>query len=221
MRINKYIASATGLSRRAADSAIAQGRVLVNGQKPDTGYIVQEADIVTLDNQRTTPAVKTLTIMLNKPPGYVCSRDGQGSKTVYDLLPTSLHSLKPIGRLDKESSGLLLLTNDGQLAFALTHPSHQKVKVYQIRLDHSLQPLHQQMISDHGIQLDDGPSRLILERLHENNNTEWVVSMHEGRNRQIRRTFAAVGYTVTKLHRTQFGTYHLGSLPQGSYTEIN
>jgi 23S rRNA pseudouridine2605 synthase len=221
MRINKYVASGTGMSRRAADTAIADGRVSVNGQRPESGYIVSATDTVTLDSRTITPVVKTLTIMLNKPVGYVCSRDGQGSRTVYDLLPDTLHHLKPVGRLDKDSSGLLLMTNDGQLAHELTHPSHQKEKVYEITLGRPLQPLHHQMISDYGIQLEDGPSQLGLVRIHEGDDRQWYVHMREGRNRQIRRTFAAAGYTVTHLHRTQFGPYSLHSLRQGSYAEIN
>jgi 23S rRNA pseudouridine2605 synthase len=221
MRINKYVASGTGMSRRAADTAIADGRVSVNGQRPESGYIVAPTDTVTLDGRTITPAVKTLTIMLNKPAGYVCSRDGQGSRTVYDLLPATLHHLKPVGRLDKYSSGLLLMTNDGQLAHELTHPSHQKEKIYEITLGRPLQPLHHQMINDYGIQLEDGPSQLGLARIHEGDDRQWYVRMHEGRNRQIRRTFAAAGYTVISLHRTQFGPYSLHRLRPGSYTEIS
>ena len=218
MRINKYVASATGMSRRAADDAIYRNRVLVNGSKPEAGYNVQDTDTVALDGRTITPDVKIQTILLNKPVGYVCSRDGQGSKTVYDLLPAELHHLKPVGRLDKNSSGLLLMTNDGQLAFELTHPSRHKEKIYEIGLLKPLQPLHRQMISDFGVTLEDGPSKLQLERLEEGNDLKWIVRMHEGRNRQIRRTFDALGYTVNQLHRTRFGQYQLpASLPSGSY----
>ncbi|HSX16168.1 MAG TPA: pseudouridine synthase [Candidatus Saccharimonadales bacterium] len=209
MRLNKFIASGTDLSRRAADDAIAQGRVQVNGQKPTPGQDITETDSVTLDNQRITPSVKPLTLMLNKPPGIVVSRDGQGAKTIYDLLPPEYHRLNPIGRLDKYSSGLLLLTNDGQLAQELTHPSRQKVKIYEILLDKPLQPLHRQMISDHGITLEDGVSKLQLDRQKEGDDIAWVVTMHEGRNRQIRRTFESLGYRVTHLHRTHIGPYAL------------
>ena len=219
MRINKFIAQAPGLSRRAADTAIGEGRVLVNGQKPSAGQDVSTNDAVLMDGKRITAPNQAQTIILNKPVGYVVSRDGQGSQTIYDLLPPELHQLKPVGRLDKDSSGLLLLTNDGQLAQELTHPRYQKTKIYEIRLDKPLQPLHRQMISDHGIQLDDGASKLMLDRLEDDNDNRWVVTMSEGRNRQIRRTFAALGYTVTELHRTHFGTYHLKQLKPGEYQE--
>lgn len=217
MRINKYIAQATGLSRRVADKAIEQGNVLVNGLPPTTGQDITSQDVVTLSGKTLTPPAQTQTIMLNKPTGYVVSRDGQGSKTIYELLPQELHQLKPIGRLDKDSSGLLLLTNDGQLAQELTHPKYQKTKIYEVKLSQPLAPLHRQMISDHGIQLTDGPSKLILERIQDGNDKEWRVTMHEGRNRQIRRTFAALGYNITKLHRTHFGNYSLAELKTGDF----
>ncbi|HSX42472.1 MAG TPA: pseudouridine synthase [Candidatus Saccharimonadales bacterium] len=216
MRINRYVASSSELSRRAADAAIAAGRVLVNGQTPVAGQEITEADKVTLDGRVIMPA-PAATLMLNKPRGYVVSRNGQGSSTIYDLVPPEYHHLNAVGRLDKDSSGLLLLTSDGALAQELTHPSHQKTKVYEVTLDKPLQPLHRQMISDHGIMLDDGRSQLLLERLRDGDDTAWQVHMHEGRNRQIRRTFAAVGYMVQTLHRTQFGPYSLGELPHGTY----
>jgi 23S rRNA pseudouridine2605 synthase len=220
MRLNKYIAQSTGLSRRAADEAIAQNRVTVNGVLPSPGQQVGDTDTVTLDSAAITPAVNTITIMLNKPVGYVVSREGQGSRTVYDLLPADLQSLKPVGRLDKDSSGLLLLTSDGQLAHQLTHPRFMKTKVYEVTLDKPLQPLHRQMITDHGITLDDGVSKLVLERLHDGDDAHWLVTMHEGRNRQIRRTFDSLGYSVTRLHRTRFGEYNLDILKNGEYKNL-
>jgi 23S rRNA pseudouridine2605 synthase len=219
-RINKFVALASGLSRRAADSAIAEGRVRVNDAHPSAGQDIQPDDTVTLDGRILEPPQGHQTVIFNKPAGYVVSRTGQGSKTIYDALPAALRQLKPVGRLDKDSSGLLLLTNDGVLAHELTHPSHHKEKVYEILLDRPLLPLHRQMIADHGIQLDDGASKLQLERLHDNDDHAWRVRMHEGRNRQIRRTFAALGYTVTKLHRTHFGPYNLDGLRPGEYRTI-
>lgn len=216
MRINKYIAANSGLSRRAADTAVANGRVYINGTRAELGSTVHDGDTVTLDGQALEAVTQMQTIMLHKPVGYVCSRAGQGSQTVYELLPAALHHLKPVGRLDKDSSGLLLLTNDGDLAQELTHPRNQKTKRYEVTLDVALQPLHQQMIHDYGVQLDDGPSKLSLTRL-DDTRLHWQISMQEGRNRQIRRTFAALGYTVTALHRTQFGNYTLGNLPVGKY----
>jgi len=207
------------MSRRAADSVIAVGRVLVNGKAPQTGQDIGESDIVTLDGERLRSNA-TQTIMFNKPAGYVTSRDGQGARTIYELLPAAVHHLKPVGRLDKNSSGLLLLTNDGNLAQTLTHPSHQKVKIYEVQLDKPLQPLHRQMIAEIGVTLEDGPSKFMLERVREGDDRDWRVTMHEGRNRQIRRTFEALDYGVKRLHRTHFGGYQLTNLKPGDYKKV-
>jgi 23S rRNA pseudouridine2605 synthase len=220
MRINKYIAAVTGLSRRGADTAIEQGRVLVNGAKAQAGQEVNEADEVRLDHKKLGKPAGTQTIMLNKPAGYVVSRDGQGNKTIYDLLPPELHHLKPVGRLDKDSSGLLLLTNDGQLAQELTHPKYQKTKIYEVELDKPLTPEDRAKI-ELGIRVEDYISRLRLAKIENSKrkteNCSWQVAMSEGRNRQIRRTFATIGYQVVTLHRTAFGTYTLPNVPTGSY----
>lgn len=215
MRINKYIAGATGISRRMADKAVTSGRVEINGHSATTGSDVSETDVVKLDGRVVTQPVTLTTVMFNKPVGYVVSREGQGSKTIYEILPAEYRLLKPIGRLDKNSSGLLLLTNDGNLANELTHPRYAKTKIYQVTLGKPLAPLHQQMINDHGINLEDGNSQLQLERLIDDDDTKWRVTMREGRNRQIRRTFESLNYYVAGLHRTNFGEYQLGELAPG------
>jgi 23S rRNA pseudouridine2605 synthase len=216
MRINKFVARATGLSRRAADQAVAAGRVAVNGQTAGTGADVSGSDRITLDGKTLTAPAETTTIMLNKPAGYVCSRRGQGSKTVYDLLPKELHHLKPVGRLDKDSSGLLLLTDDGDLANQLTHPRYSKEKVYQIELDQELKP-QDRTRAEQGVKLDDGDSKL---QITDQKGKSFTVTMSEGRNRQIRRTFQALGYQVGKLHRTQFGPYRLDELALQGYERV-
>ncbi|HSX29181.1 MAG TPA: pseudouridine synthase [Candidatus Saccharimonadales bacterium] len=207
MRVNRYVALATGLSRRAADTVIAEGRVYVNGVMPTPGQDVGQNDTVTFNGQTIQAPSETQTILLNKPVGYVVSRDGQGSKTVYDLLPPELHHVKPVGRLDKDSSGLLLMTTDGQLAQKLTHPSYQKEKIYEITLDKPLSPQDIAAVQN-GVMLEDGISKLHI--THQANKS-YTVRMHEGRNRQIRRTFATIGYNVAKLHRTHFGDYTLAA----------
>lgn len=215
-RVNKFISHATGLSRREADAAVTAGRVTINGAKAAMGAQVSPSDVVKLDNKPLASQQHYTYVLFHKPVGYVCSRRKQGSSpTIYDLLPKNYRPLKTVGRLDRDSSGLLLLTDDGDFAHRMTHPSFKKQKTYEVSLDHALQPLHRQMVSDHGIQLEDGVSQLTLERLVEGDDTRWRVLMHEGRNRQIRRTFAALGYTVTRLHRTQFGPYILGKLLAG------
>jgi 23S rRNA pseudouridine2605 synthase len=218
MRINKYIAAATGLSRRAADAAISQKQVTINDQPASLGSNVNPGDIVRLKGRTLVAAQITQSILLNKPVGYVCSRDGQGSRTIYDLLPPELHKLKSVGRLDKDSSGLLLMTNDGQLAHHLAHPGSQKEKIYLATLNKALQPSDQVAI-ERGVQLIDGLSSLGLERKG-GDGKQWQVTMHQGRNRQIRRTFDARGYTVTKLQRIQFGEYSLDDLKTGEYRHV-
>ena len=228
MRINLYIAKATGLSRRMADRAITERHVKVNGQLAALGSQVRAGDRVTYNDHLLELQSVTQTIMLNKPVGYVCSRDGQGSQTIYDLLPEELHQLKPVGRLDKDSSGLLLLTNDGLLANQLTHPSFNKEKVYEVWLNKPLLDADKLKI-EKGIRLDDGMSKLSLQQIEHskqkieipnNPNSYFLVSMTEGRNRQIRRTFAALGYKVLNLNRLKFGQYSLGSLQLGKYITL-
>ncbi len=218
-RLNKFVALALGVSRRQADELIEQGKITVNDQPAKLGQRITTTDIIRHGNKPLTAQTHQL-ILLHKPVGYLCSRASQGgAPTIYELLPKSLHHLKPVGRLDKDSSGLILLTNDGDFAHQMTHPSFYKIKRYLVTLDQPLQPLHRQMINDFGVQLPDGPSCLTLERQHEGDEHRWIVQMSEGRNRQIRRTFAALGYTVTKLHRTDFGNYTLGSIKRGEFTE--
>ncbi len=221
MRLNKFIALSLGVSRRKADELIEQGKILVNGDRAVLGRQIDQSDTVLYSSRELHIQPKKL-ILLHKPVGYLCSRASQGgAPTIYELLPASLHHLKPVGRLDKDSSGLILLTNDGDFAHQMTHPSFYKIKRYLVTLDQPLQPLHRQMINDFGVQLPDGPSRLTLERQHEGDERRWIVQMSEGRNRQIRRTFAALGYTVTKLHRTDFGNYSIGEIKREEFQESN
>ena len=220
-RLNKFVALSLGVSRRKADELIEKGKIIVDGQPARLGQQISKVNHVSYNGNSLKIQDKKL-IALNKPIGYLCSRASQGGvPTIYELLPTSLHHLKPVGRLDKDSSGLILLTNDGDFAHQMTHPSFYKIKRYLVTLDQPLQPLHRQMINDFGVQLPDGPSRLTLERQHDGDDHRWIVQMSEGRNRQIRRTFAALGYTVTKLHRTDFGSYSLGGMKRGEWQEIN
>lgn len=205
MRINQFIAQATGLSRRAADQAVKAGRVRINGQPAQLGEQLSTEAAVTLDGKPLTMPLPTTTIILNKPAGYVVSRKGQGSSTIYELLPAKYHHVKPVGRLDKDSSGLLLLTNDGALANQLTHPRYGKTKIYEIKLDKPLAPTDVAQLQ-RGVKLSDGVSKLQIKPA---GRETYTVTMREGRNRQIRRSLAALGYSVTALHRTDFGEYHL------------
>jgi 23S rRNA pseudouridine2605 synthase len=223
LRLNKYLALQLGVSRREADNLIDQQKVTINGKLATLGARFNQDDKIIVDGKEIKGNTKYEYIALNKPTGYVCSRKQQDNNpTIYDLLPESLHYLKPVGRLDRDTSGLILLSNDGDFAYQMTHPSFYKTKIYNIRLDRPLEPLHQQMISDYGVKLEDGPSKLQLERQNdEKDRKNWIVTMHEGRNRQIRRTFGSLGYTVIKLHRTNFGNYSLDDIRPGKYKILN
>lgn len=222
MRLNKYLATATGKSRREADALIESGRVTIDEQVATIGDRVPDEAIVCLDRQELSLPQQPTLVMLNKPVGYVSSRRAQAkdARTLYELLPAELHKLKTVGRLDQNSSGLILLTDNGDFAFRMTHPKFVKVKIYEIKLDRALEPLHQQMISDFGITLEDGMSRLQLEK-RDNQRLAWRVTMSEGRNRQIRRTFRALGYVVVELHRTHFGNFELGDLESGQWKKLD
>lgn len=159
---------------------------------------------------------------MDKPPGVLCSRRSQGGvPTIYSLLPEKYARLKPAGRLDKDSSGLLLLTDDGDYAHQLTHPSFGKIKRYEVSLNLPLSSEDQRHISRQGIKLPDGTSRLELSRLLPDNDRVWRVSMSQGRNRQIRRTFAALGLLVTRLHRVALGPYSLDQLNGQPFKEVS
>ena len=222
MRLNKFLAERLGISRREADNLIENKRVQVDGRSAEVGMQVAENQDVIVDGRKIDYTHNYTYLMLNKPREYVSSRKRQGdTPTLYELLPEKWQSLKTVGRLDKDSSGLILLTDDGDFAFQMTHPKFFKIKTYVVELDHELAPLHQQMISDIGITLPDGLSKLILTKLPEIDGNisgrRFQVEMSEGRNRQIRRTFAALGYEVIDLHRIEFGKYLLGELKSGEY----
>lgn len=279
IRLNKFLAHHTGTSRREADEMIEQGRVQVANLPARLGQSIDPStEVVTLDGTIVERKSEFTYLLLNKPIGYVCSRRQQGDHpTIYALLPEKYHALKPVGRLDHDSSGLILLTDDGDFAHRMTHPRFRKTKLYEVELDKPLQPLHQQMISDFGVMLEDGKSQFLVTRReaaertegesqeargksqdnpqpatpHHSDNAQHehqralggeaqqvdslhlptegqaplyereplLVTLTEGRNRQIRRTFAALGYTVTRLHRTRFGSYNL-ALNHGEFTEV-
>lgn len=220
-RLNKYLALHMGVSRREADELIERGAVTINGTPAQLGARATPQDEIIVNGKRVEPVADHLYLLLNKPVGYVCSRRAQGeSPTIYELLPQEYHHLKTVGRLDKNSSGLLLLSNDGDFTYRMTHPKFYKTKVYEVQLERALAPLHQQMISDFGVQLEDGPSKFTIQRIDDAINT-YQITMHEGRNRQIRRTFGALGYAVTALHRTDFGDYTLGDIQPGKYEITN
>jgi len=210
MRLNRYIATYSDLSRRKADALIEQGVVVVNRKPAHVGMDVDDKDTVVVEGKKLLPVKRaTTTIILNKPAGFVCSKDGQGSPTVYDLLQNRMQHLNTAGRLDKDSSGLVVMTNDGLLHQQLTHPSYNKKKVYEVMLDDKLSEPSLQEVRE-GI--DIGDERLSKMEISPIGDTTYRVTLTEGRNRQIRRTFEALKSKVLKLHRTELGPYELDNL---------
>jgi segregation and condensation protein B len=219
MRINQALVQlGFATSRRKADDLLIAGRVKCNGQKVEHLATIVDIhqDTITVDDQAAEPIIQA-TIIMNKPVGYVCSHQPQGNdKSVFELLPPQYQQLKLAGRLDKDSEGLLLLSSDGNLINQLSHPRHNKQKTYYLVLD---EPIVASAINKllHGVALEDGISK--FDKV-EGRGRELTVVIHEGRNRQIRRTLQALGYKVTKLQRVSLGDYKLGQLKPGDWQKI-
>lgn len=223
MRINKFMAECGVASRRACDEMILEGRVKVNGKKIDTpGLEINEFnDAVTLDGRRITLVSKKYYIMLHKPKGYVTTvKDDKGRKTVMELIKIRSR-LYPVGRLDYDTEGLLLLTNDGQLAYALTHPSHEVPKTYIAKIKGKISDTEVRQLRK-GVEID-GKMTLpavvkIIEMDDEFSRVE--VTIKEGRNHQIKKMFEVVGKEVVFLKRTAIGPLKLGGLGRGEYKNL-
>ncbi len=217
MRLNKFIAQATGVSRREADEIISARKVTVNGKRAELGKPVADGDKVEVNGKVVRLPEDYTYLLFDKPVGVVTTRKSQDTaKTVYELLPKRYHNLKYVGRLDKESSGLLLLTNDGDYTHQMTHPSFEKAKSYELKLARSLTDEDFEQLSV-GVELDDGISKL---QVVAEGGKRYRVEMHEGRNRQIRRTFGALGYEALELRRTAFGPYSLDDLGGRKFLEV-
>lgn len=217
MRINQFVARASSLSRRSADIAVASGRVAINGRPAALGDSVAAGDTVELDGHPLTLTPTHTYLALNKPVGYVSSRRRQGNDpTLYELLPPSAQNLRLAGRLDRDSSGLVLLSDDGDFIHHYSHPSFNKHKIYDLILARPLSLTDRNRLNA-GISLTDGVSHVTVEAAA---GPRVTVSLTEGRNRQLRRTFGALGYGVEKLHRTHIGPYQLGSLKSGAWHEV-
>jgi pseudouridine synthase len=216
-RLNRYLARHGVASRRAADTLVEAGRVEVNGARAALGTLVDPAaDRVTVDGQPVGEAVPLRTLMLNKPPGTVSTRsDPQGRPTVLDHVDDP-RGLSPVGRLDTDSRGLLLLSSDGALTLRLTHPRYGITKRYRAIVDGYAGPAALRRITE-GVTLDDGPARAL--EVHHAGTTrrgEVVdILMAEGRKREVRRLLAAVGLRVTDLCRVAVGPLGLGHLREG------
>ncbi|HUD06512.1 MAG TPA: pseudouridine synthase [Candidatus Saccharimonadales bacterium] len=219
MRINRFVAKATGLGRRAVDTYISEQRILVNGSAAKLGQEVEITDRIEVDGSRVDLPSENITILFNKPVGYISSRKEQGSPTIYELLPSEFKNLKTAGRLDRESSGLMILTSDGELSYRLTHPKFAKSKIYQVQLNKALSPSQQQIIERGEIKLDGRPSKLNFKKMLGGRDA-WEIEISEGRNRQIRRTFDCLGYEVKGLHRIQIGPFVLSDLGDKPYLKL-
>jgi 23S rRNA pseudouridine2605 synthase len=220
IRLQKYLAEAGVASRRMSEKLISQGRVEVNGIKiTEPGTKVTMGDIVKVDGKEAKPENKKVYILLNKPSGYVTtSKDQFSRKTVLDLIQGVNERIYPVGRLDYDTSGLLLLTNDGELAQKLTHPSHETEKVYQVKIEGFLNDKEIQSFKT-GIAIEDYVASPAKIRTIEKLKTESVVeiTIHEGKNRQVRKMFEAVGHIVLKLKRVSIGALKLEGLEEGTW----
>ena len=223
VRLNKYLAHAGIASRRAADTLIMQGHVTVNGEVvQEMGYKVQEKDVVKFKGKPIKPVDKLVYYLLNKPRNVLStSQDERGRKTVIDILAKKVpERVYPVGRLDRNTSGLILLTNDGDLTKKLSHPSHKVPKVYQVTLDKNLGLKDMELIRS-GITLEDGDIKAdSLHFVEGESKREVQIELHSGKNRIVRRIFEHLGYEVVKLDRVYYAGLTKKNLPRGFFRPL-
>ena len=223
MRINQYIASAGITSRRKADEMIEDGRVKVNGEVlTSLGYHVQDGDVVEVDGNRIEPAARKVYYLLNKPAGYVTSTsDDEGRPVVTELVPDDIRVF-PVGRLDYNTKGLLILTNDGDLSNKLMHPSNGFEKKYLVRAN-GIVTMAEARILEKGVDIGGfitSPADVHLIK-HDRNSTIAEITIHEGKNRQVRRMFKAIGHPVLELNRIGLGNLSIGRLAEGQCRKLS
>lgn len=225
VRLQRFLARAGVASRRASEALIVAGRVSVNGEVvTELGTKVDpERDSVALDGETVRAPEASVVIMLNKPAGYLSAMsDPHGGACVSTLVPTDTFAgLFPVGRLDKDTTGLLLFTNDGALGNALIHPRHHVAKTYRAWMKGNVGQRALEALRS-GVELDDGPTRPAKARVIERarNATLVELTIYEGRNRQVRRMGMAVNHPVEKLERIALGPLRLGGLEQGAWREL-
>lgn len=224
MRLNRFLARAGAASRRAADDLIADGRVSVNGSVTTSlgTQVDPESDTVELDGRPVVLPDALTYVALFKPAGYVVTlSDPQGRPTVLDLVPHAAAGVVPVGRLDAQTEGLILLTNDGDLAHRVAHPSYELDKVYEVTARGTLSDSDRERLES-GIMLDGRRTARaqvsVLSSAH--NRTKAVMTIHEGRKRQVRRMFEAVGHPVVNLKRTRIGPIELGDVKPGRWRHL-
>ncbi len=220
-RLNKFISSSGVCSRRKADELIAEGKVSVNGKiVTELGFQVSPKDKVMLEGNLIKP-LKLEYYRFYKPAGYITTSDDEkGRKTIYDVIPPELKSLKPVGRLDKDSSGLIVMTNDGELINEMTHPSVKIPKIYVVTVNGKITPSDgEKMFNGLEIETDTGETKTAYAEvfpLEITNKTSTVrVTLYQGINRQIRKMFAKLGFEVVSLKRIQHGTITIEGLKRG------
>ncbi len=219
MRINKYIAQSGIASRRKADELIEAGRVKVNGEVVTMlGFEIRRKDKVTVDDKLVF-CKNYEYFRFYKPAGYITTAsDEKGRKTIYNLLPDSMRAMKPVGRLDKDSSGLIILTNDGDLIYDLTHPSIKVSKVYRVTVDSKLTNAELETLAK-GIEIEKGKIAYADVELLEATNKESLLEMtlYQGMNRQIRKMIEFLGHNVISLKRIRHATIELTGLKKGQF----
>lgn len=223
VRLQKYLASAGVASRRAAEELIVSGRVSVNGEVCTVlgSKIDPDKDEVAVDGIEVKPKKKVY-VALHKPPGYICTRkDPESRKTIHDLLPPEWSNLYTVGRLDRASEGLIFLTNDGDFCLKLTHPRYGVVKTYIVTVSGKIEKTHLEKICK-GVYHSGERLRALKARLISANNTNSIVEveLNEGKNREVRRIFEAIGFKVKRLVRTKIGQIKLGELPPGKWRKL-
>ena len=220
MRLQKFMADCGVASRRACEQIISDGRVTVNGIPAVLGMSVEETDEVRLDGKPLKPQERRVVLMLYKPRGVVStSSDEAGRKTVQAFVSDLPYRLYNVGRLDLNSEGLLLLTNDGELANHLMHPRYGVEKTYRVVCDGTLSASEIASLTN-GVQLEDGvtaPAKVANIRRSTTGGTAFSITIHEGRNRQIRRMLEAVGHRTLRLKREAYGPLKLGALKPGEW----
>ena len=222
LRLNKYIASCGFCSRRKADEYIEAGKVQVNGETiKELGYIISSKDTVSIHNKIIKPQNLTY-IRYYKPAGYITTTDDEkGRKTIYDILPEEVRHLKPVGRLDKDSTGLLILTNDGDFINELTHPSIKVPKVYRVAAKGKLN-LSDIEVMEKGIEIEKNQIAYAFASIidFENKNTILEIVLYQGLNRQIRKMLDHLGHPVISLKRLSVGPVDLKGLKKGQFKYI-